>query len=514
MLVTIRKTNNAVCARNRAGIFIYLRENNWDDYGYKTLFHLSIEDEHGKLSNIGDLKIGYSTQPINTWTSQAIIDGCDELIDGFFSVGQDASYYQNLSALPQVLRDTVLTALKDVVKNSILLAAVSEFHVFKTSLLRGIAISSVLEQFPRVLNGGAVLTPFHFGYMKAQSENNAGVQLEFLVTPESIPSTNIHVLIGRNGIGKTTLLNNMISCLVDGFRPDIDVGNFYDLQQTNPPINNRYFTSIISASFSAFDPFTPPFNRNAEIDDVRYTYVGLKEIIQGPNGRISRHKDIHELASDFWTSLNSCFSLVKKKERWLSAIGHLSSDLNFSEMQLGRLAEEPSAAFQEKYARQFFSRMSSGHAVVILTLTKLVESLEEKTLLLMDEPESHLHPPLLSAFLRAVSVLLNNRNGVAIIATHSPVILQEVPKSCVWKLRRTRLILNADRPDDETFGENVGTLTRDVFGLEVSNSGFHNLLKEQVDRGWTFEQIVEKYNGQIGFEGKALLRSLISNRGV
>ncbi len=40
--------------------------------------------------------------------------------------------------------------------------------------------------------------------------------------------------------------------------------------------------------------------------------------------------------------------------------------------------------------------MSSGHAIVLLTVTKLVARVEEKTLVLIDEPESHLHPPLLS----------------------------------------------------------------------------------------------------------------------
>jgi len=39
------------------------------------------------------------------------------------------------------------------------------------------------------------------------------------------------------------------------------------------------------------------------------------------------------------------------------------------------------------------SRMSSGHAVVLLTITRLVATVEEKTLVLLDEPESHLHPP-------------------------------------------------------------------------------------------------------------------------
>ena len=105
--------------------------------------------------------------------------------------------------------------------------------------------------------------------------------------------------------------------------------------------------------------------------------------------------------------------------------------------------------------------------------------------------------------------MLVNRNGVAIIATHSPVVLQEVPKSCVSILRRTRLVANVDKPEIETFAENVGILTREVFGLEVSKSGFHNLLETSVSEGKSYEEIEREYNYQLGFEGKVILRSLI-----
>ncbi|WP_269781216.1 AAA family ATPase [Photobacterium carnosum] len=41
---------------------------------------------------------------------------------------------------------------------------------------------------------------------------------------------------------------------------------------------------------------------------------------------------------------------------------------------------------------------------------------------MIDEPESHLYPPLLSAFIRDLSELFHNRNGVSIIATHSTLL--------------------------------------------------------------------------------------------
>lgn len=129
---------------------------------------------------------------------------------------------------------------------------------------------------------------------------------------------------------------------------------------------------------------------------------------------------------------------------------------------------------------------------------------------MLDEPESHLHPPLLSAFTRALSQLLQDRNGLAIIATHSPVVLQEVPKSCVWVITRSKLAASQYRPKLETFGENVGVLTREVFGLEVSKSGFHSLLARDVATGQSYEAISLDYGGQLGLEAKGILRAMVA----
>jgi len=123
-----------------------------------------------------------------------------------------------------------------------------------------------------------------------------------------------------------------------------------------------------------------------------------------------------------------------------------------------------------------------------------------------------LHPPLLSAFVRALADLLINRNGVAVIATHSPVVLQEVPQSCVWKIRRTGTRAVAERPDIQTFGENVGLLTREVFGLEVTQSGFHKMLRDATAVLPTYDAIVRKFNGELGDEAHGIVQGLLSAR--
>ena len=66
-----------------------------------------------------------------------------------------------------------------------------------------------------ILGGEVILTDFHFGFELPPAETFAGFELEFHVEANSKPSTNIHALIGRNGVGKTTLLNSMVKVIAD-----------------------------------------------------------------------------------------------------------------------------------------------------------------------------------------------------------------------------------------------------------------------------------------------------------
>ncbi len=70
----------------------------------------------------------------------------------------------------------------------------------------------------------------------------------------------------------------------------------------------------------------------------------------------------------------------------------------------------------------------------------------------------------------------------------------------------------AERLEIESFGENVGILTQEVFGLEVTDSGFHKILKELVRATSSYEMAIELLNNQIGLEAKAILRSLFFHK--
>ncbi len=492
---------------------VYLQVDHWNDFSFVTMFYMSVHDENGNHHEIGQVKIGFIGQEESVSTHSVLPDKFASLAENWFSLGQGVEFYQTIrTELSKEVGDEVLVGLQDVCFVPESLNKADGENVFKTSLLRDVSLSVIKGQYRRVLDGGVPLTEFKFVYDRPQEAKLGGIKLSFNVNPESKPSTNIHAVIGRNGVGKTTLLNGMIGSIAKTRNGHEQYFYNENIPFQRQPISSDYFSSLVSVSFSAFDPFDPPPEQSDPTLGACYYYIGLKNSLEKQASGESDLKSLDVLRKEFCSSIALCMSQSRKKERWLKAIKALESDENFADMSLSSLAESMEPDELKDRSLKLITRMSSGHTVVLLITTKLVERVEEKTLVLIDEPESHLHPPLLSAFVRALSELLYDRNGVAVIATHSPVVLQEIPKSCVWKVTRSGLAVSSVRPEIQTFGENVGILTSEVFGLEVRKSGFHRILQDAVQKGSTFEAIVSEYGDQLGFEAQAILRAMIHNR--
>ena len=486
----------------------YLRRDNWDDYCYKTTFDTFYCDEKGELHGIGSLKIGYQGMPEGR-VFDAIPKSFTELPKDFFSLGQNADYYEKIKSLASQHATEILVGLHDIAYDIERFEEVRHETVVKTSLLREVSAFTVKNQFYRIAHGGVRLTEYDFAYQSPKPRDEEGfsrIRLDFHVKPFSHPSSNIHVLIGRNGTGKTTLLKNMIQSFRN-IGSKKEYGTFSYAESSNMSGDNQ-FANLLCVAFSPFDDFSQIVPNDLEIP---YTYIGLDK----EGGDL-----LEAICEQFWENFEACMGARQKKERWLEVVKKLQSDPTFRESQCERMVEvfdergnsvrdRDCVMHMKEKIQKHFRRLSSGHKVILLAMTCCVNLMEEKSLVLIDEPENHLHPPLLSAFVNALSYLLRERNGVAIISTHSPVVLQEVPSSCVWKLRRTGREMVAERISVETFGASITTLTSEVFGLEVTESGFHKALRDAVAQGGSFREIAERFDHQLGNEARALLRILL-----
>lgn len=474
------------------------------------MFTLHVADESGNIHTIGSVKIGQKgLRPAgrisDNHRAPKLPTEFNKLSNDFFSLGQGEDYYESLNNLGDVLRTKILNGLRDCAADLEIFRKFEDEEVMTESLLRDVRASSVSGRLNRLTRGDAKLTKYAFTYALPSVEDEPPVEMAFEVVPESQPPTNVHVLIGRNGVGKTQCMRLLALSLL-GRKTD-DQRSPGTIKMMTDEIEESGFSGLILVSFSAFDDFDLQPQKS---DAMPCRQVGLRTPAEPDKPAVSKSFD--QLGKEFADSLYRCQSGVTA-DRWRTAVSTLEEDDLFAEADVMSLLDDEAPEKQWKgRARNLFKRLSSGHAIVLLTVTRLVELVDERTLVLLDEPEGHLHPPLLASFIRCLSDLLFRRNGVAIIATHSPVVLQEVPRSCAWKLRRSRAVSVAERPTIQTFGENIGVLTREVFGLQVTQSGFHRLLVDAVAGGLTYKMIVNRFDGQLGDDAKAIVQALIAER--
>jgi len=472
-------------------------------------------DDLGKRHEIGDVKIMQKGMDLGRIKLK---EKFGKLRPNYASLGTQQSYYENLVALGPKVAENILTSLRDAAWNQSIYLSFRNDPAFRTSLMRGQRRLDV-RKFSDIAHRRAHSTPYFFEYRFASEKVRS---LEFKVVPHALPPTNIQMIIGRNGVGKTRLLKSFLRYLCDGEDPQAG-GTITFRTDVDDNETDGTFANLVNVAFSAFDDMSFPESPNGTKTGIKLSYVGLRRPLIAPKlkedsrGEVksvtarakepkTQLKSIEELTAEFVASFMLC-KQSSRSDQWLQVIKTLETDPVFASMQLANMIEmtDESAPIE---AAKLFSLASSGHKIVLLCMTRLVELVEERTLVLIDEPEAHLHPPLQSSFIRALSQLLTARNGVGVLATHSPVMLQEVPRDCVWLLYRDIKNVEAQRPQVQTFAENLGVLTREVFRVEATSSGFHALLNREIDAADSFEDVLARFSNQVGAEGRAIARTL------
>lgn len=483
-----------------------LKADFWDDYGYKTTFEVVIHCSKDSSVDLGAMKVlevdqtsGSTPMPKSPFRA---------LGARYCSLGHSLDYYEALFKLGPDLREAFLEALGDVAWDELKRAEFEDLEGYKVSLLRFSGAERLVEEAALFLRARKKSLPskrrgFAFNVKTQLGESGPPLVAKFSFARRGQLPNRINAIIGYNGTGKTRLLSNL-AIIASEYGYDTkeaartkSAGKFIE---TKPPV-----VRVVVVSYSAFDSFVIPDDEEAE--RVGYIYCGLRTNIPpiggAPREPVYGLKSPQEIELEFMNALER----MRGEERMdvlREAMRPLLDDASFQRIGLtGLFGQYNSDEFAD-----FFKSLSSGHKIVVKIIVELVAYLDggEPTLVLVDEPETHLHPPLTAAFLKSLRECLDQLNGFAILATHSPVVLQEMPARYVRVLRRHGDRATLSRPKMETFGEAIGNITQHVFNLDDGATDWHATLRS-LAKDNSLEEIESQLGGSLGFVARSLVAS-------
>ena len=166
--------------------------------------------------------------------------------------------------------------------------------------------------------------------------------------------------------------------------------------------------------------------------------------------------------------------------------------------------------FNELKVKDLTHILSSGQLSILQLITSICSNIHMSSLLIIDEPEVHLHPSFILEFMTKLGNILKQFDSFAIIATHSPLIVREIVNSQVFLMQR----MEGDIPqiakvNFETFGEDATKLYRNIFGYDEHKSFFTLLVRKMLETK-SYIQVIElldKYM-ELGMNARLAIRDI------
>lgn len=438
-----------------------LEEKFWDDYGCKTRYFLKYFQAPNECEFIGMVKI---MNRDNDVTYGTIESGITNLQQNFCSLGQDLAYYRRIKDVLGPEYRNFLLAFRDAACFSQICDDFYETSTFRASLIRESSADKALQMARYVLAGYSESEKFDFIF-KAEipyyKQDLLSIRFNFERIDHPRNLNRIVALIGNNGVGKTTVLSQLAECLVKN-----EVERF----SPHPPL----FTKIIAISYSIFDKFF-----NIESSSFNYVYCG----IQHKKKRIMTENEILERSR---ISLKLIEKLGRNKD-FYNLIGLLLND----EM-IDLLRTEPERINIDAFS-DLYPKLSSGQSMLMNMIIEIVANIRINSLLLLDEPEIHLHPKGITQITEIVNYICNQYKSCCVMATHSSLIIQEL-------LSRNVIIIDTEVDGSpivrdmriESFGENLTTITEDVFGRNSMTNSYIQTVKDIVKNSNDFDDVLQK----------------------
>jgi ABC-type lipoprotein export system ATPase subunit len=473
--------------------FVLALNRGWNDYDIISDFYLYYFPNSGYEYEIGHVKIIHKDE---IDISKKIPTKFTSLGDMFCSLGQEMRYYNKLKEVLGVNFESVLYALRDAAFFPVIHESFEKNDNFKTSLIRFNEQERLLREAKyRVYDYDlSNLYSFKYHFKPKFADNELDIDFEFKNNQNAYE--RIFALIGKNGTGKTQLITSLPI--------DIAKRNNDNFEPKTP-----LFSKVIAVSYSIFDRFEIP-KKTASFN---YLYCGLKD-------NKGEHITDRGLLLRFHYTRKKIFE-KGRTEQWINILKNFIEEESIERFVF---AERPEKAVLDestmyKFDLEQFGKvrdeLSSGQSLILYIISEIVANIRYDSIVLYDEPETHLHPNAISQLINTIYSLVSEFESYCIIATHSPLIIRELISKNVFVIEREGRFSSIRKIGIESFGENLSILTSEVFGNRDIPKQYKKILKSFVDEGKDYEEIkqaLEFDNIPLSINATVYLKSLLNDK--
>lgn len=273
--------------------------------------------------------------------------------------------------------------------------------------------------------------------------------------------------------------------------------------------NDIGINKLFLLSYSPFDNFVLPgiggedyrvILEGLKNNDGRFVFCGIRDVKKEFESILENpQKDTYEkLFEDIRLDATSLKPINVLADEFVQAMSTLEYNTernkiwdNIEKMSRGKFPEiqelmDELFILDNEERKEQFLRLSTGYKYFFHSLAHIIAYIEEDSIVLFDEPENHIHPPMLSFMISSLRNILSKYQSVMLIATHSPVIVQETFSKNVFVVRRFEDKTVMSHPQIETYGANISEITSEVFDLTTDITKYYE----------AFESLYNKLDGE------------------
>lgn len=439
--------------------FVLVFNDDWNDYTYWTWFCLFYFGEDKKQRYVGEFKLMCRGESNTYKVLEKSFDGA--LGEDYCSLAIEPSYYSNIYELfgGTIIANELLTSLRDCAYNQNIYEDFFEDECFKTSLLREDSSQQAVREAAFLLGGKDKAAAYSFAlHFAPEYLNGAYTDWDVRLLYDAPPFMRTVGLIGNNGVGKTQMLKMLVSNMI---------------QDVDRPVSLPLFRSCLAISSTPFDGY----NKIA-VENPRIPY---------------QHFTIEQNSEYTEEEILNCIEIINKRplihrkpmiQLYKEAIDELLGEEVGEFLQFEDSCETYKIDIPTLHEQLLI--LSSGQLHIFNLLTFIHAHIHLTSLLVIDEPEVHMHPQIIVSFMSMLGRILNRFRSFAVIATHSPLVVREMVGQNVYLMRIVEgAIPNVSKVAFETFGADASELYLNIFSYDERMSSFYNYIKKiGEDRGY------------------------------